>query len=159
MDHQLAQSAMHTTKSHLARCYTAHSGLGPPSSIINQGNAPAGLPTGSPMEAFSQLRFLFPDNSSLSMSAYTCCNRGPLQWTLGLPGQAPCAPIPPAALTAATSSQLPPSPFADQLQKTTDQNCSPYLKITEARKSTDPEGRQTSCDFPVSGSLYLSDFN
>ena len=48
------------SQDHLHKGGTAHSGLGPPTSIINQENAPKGLPTGSLMEAIPQLRFSLP---------------------------------------------------------------------------------------------------
>lgn len=58
-----------TTKM-LARGYRTHSKLGPPTSIFNNNNtkenASTDFPTGNVMEVFSQLRFHFPDNSTLS---------------------------------------------------------------------------------------------
>lgn len=59
----LAQSAFHIT--HLLRDATAHSGLGPSTSIINQENVPQTCLQANLMQVFSQLRFIFPDDPGL----------------------------------------------------------------------------------------------
>lgn len=50
----------YTTQDDLPRASIRHSELGPSASIINQDKSPTGLPQGSLMGAFSQLRFPLP---------------------------------------------------------------------------------------------------
>lgn len=50
---------------HQPRGGTARSDLGPPTSLINQENGPQACPHADLMEAFSQVRSLFPNDSNL----------------------------------------------------------------------------------------------
>lgn len=51
------------TQDLLSRGGVQHSGLGPPSLIMNEESAPIDLPTYNLMKVFSQLRFFFLSNS------------------------------------------------------------------------------------------------
>lgn len=54
-----------------------HSELVPSTAIINQEKAPTDLPVGKLIETFSQLWFLFPDNSNLHQAAKNQDNQPP----------------------------------------------------------------------------------
>ena len=50
----------YSTQDHLPRDSTAHSEMGPPTSLINQENVPQACSQVNLLEAFSQRRFPFP---------------------------------------------------------------------------------------------------